>query len=222
MDVVRNVPMHYGDNQADEDYWRTLLPKGKRLLLYQGAVNVGRGIEWLMDAMPLLPECHLLVAGVGDIYDTLRARARERGLQQVTFLGRVEPARLHGLTPMVDLGLSLLENRGLNYYFSLPNRIADFIQAEVPVLATDFPEIRRVVEGYKIGTLVPAAPFDAATATSTPPDPQQLAQCIRDTLAQWDALGDDERHRRFVQAQSDLSWQNDKKTLLAAVDTIFS
>lgn len=222
MDVVRNVPMHYDECRADVDYWRSRLPQGKRLLLYQGAVNVGRGIEWVMEAMPLLPECHLLVAGVGDIYDTLRAHAREGGLQQVTFLGRVEPSRLHGLTPLADLGLSLLENRGLNYYYSLPNRIADFVQAEVPVLATDFPEIRRVVAGYAIGSLVPPAPFDSATATSTPPDPQLLAQSIRKALAEWDAIGADERHRRFSEAQRDLSWQNDKNVLLTAVGTIFS
>ena len=222
MDVVRNVPLHYDNVVADEALWRDKLPQGKRILLYQGAVNVGRGIEWVIDAMPLLPECHLVVAGVGDVYDTLRARVREKRCHQVTFLGRVEPRQLHGLTPLADLGLSLLENRGLNYYFSLPNRIADFVQAEVPVLATDFPEIRRVVEGYHIGTLVPAVPFDKESNTSLPPDPQALATTIRNALAYWDHLDPDERHRRFASAQQDLCWQNDKKTLLAAIDTIFA
>ena len=185
MRVVRNVPMSFPKYNDAASQILASLPQDKRILLYQGAVNVGRGIEWIMAAMPYLPECHLVIAGVA------------------------------------SLGLSLLENRGLNYYYSLPNRIADFVQSEVPVLATDFPEIRRVVETYGIGTLVEPAPFDVATQHSTPPDPQRMAQIIRDTLAEWDTLNPDERHHRFALAAADLTWENDKKTLLSQVDTIF-
>ncbi len=221
MRVVRNVPMSFPKYNDAASQILASLPQDKRILLYQGAVNVGRGIEWIMAAMPYLPECHLVIAGVGDTYLQLKAEAAKQGLKNVTFLGRVEPATLHGLTAAASLGLSLLENRGLNYYYSLPNRIADFVQSEVPVLATDFPEIRRVVETYGIGTLVEPAPFDVATQHSTPPDPQRMAQIIRDTLAEWDAMNRDERHHRFALAAADLTWENDKKTLLSQVDTIF-
>ena len=221
MRVVRNVPMTFPKHNDAALQILASLPQDKRLLLYQGAVNVGRGIEWIMAAMPYLPECHLVIAGVGDTYLQLKAEAAKQGLKNVTFLGRVEPATLHGLTAAASLGLSLLENRGLNYYYSLPNRIADFVQSEVPVLATDFPEIRRVVETYGIGTLVEPAPFDVATQHSTPPDPQRMAQIIRDTLVEWDSLNPDERHHRFALAAADLTWENDKKTLLSQVDTIF-
>lgn len=221
MRVVRNVPMSFPKYNDAASQILASLPQDKRILLYQGAVNVGRGIEWIMAAMPYLPECHLVIAGVGDTYLQLKAEAAKQGLKNITFLGRVEPATLHGLTAAASLGLSLLENRGLNYYYSLPNRIADFVQSEVPVLATDFPEIRRVVETYGIGTLVEPAPFDVATQHSTPPDPQRMAQIIRDTLAEWDSLNLDERHRRFALAAADLTWENDKKTLLSQVDTIF-
>ena len=221
MRVVRNVPMSFPKYNDAASQILASLPQDKRILLYQGAVNVGRGIEWIMAAMPYLPECHLVIAGVGDTYLQLIAEAAKQGLKNVTFLGRVEPATLHGLTADASLGLSLLENRGLNYYYSLPNRIADFVQSEVPVLATDFPEIRRVVETYGIGTLVEPAPFDVATQHSTPPDPQRMAQIIRDTLAEWDTLNPDERHHRFALAAADLTWENDKKTLLSQVDTIF-
>lgn len=219
MQVVRNVPMSYPE--AD-DAGRALLagvPDGRRILLYQGAVNIGRGIEWVMDAMRYLPECEFVVAGVGDEYEKMKERARE--LDNVLMLGRVEPRMLHSLSRCADFGISLLENRGLNYYYSLPNRIADFVQADVPVLATDFPEIRRVVEGYSIGTLLPAAAFDPEKGTSVAPDPQQLAQAIRQTLARWDALPADEKQQRFRRAAADLTFENDKKTLLQAVGTIF-
>ena len=208
MAVVRNVPMDDDSHPSDGASLPTGLPRGKHILLYQGAVNVGRGLEPVIDAMPMLRDCHLLVAGVGDRYDALRARAA--GCDNITFLGRLEPSLLHTLTRQAHLGLSLLENRGLNYYYSLPNRIADFAKARVPVLATDFPEIRRVVAGYGIGTLVDAA---------IPPG--DLAGVIRSTLQHWSSMPTDEKERVFARAAADLNWENDKKTLLNAVGTIF-
>lgn len=220
MGVVRNVPMPQPVVAADDSQ---LLPssllKNRKVLLYQGALNIGRGIEWVIDAMPFLPDCLFVVAGTGDIYNDLCARAS--GMDNVLFLGCVDPQQLQQLTPQADLGISLLENRGLNYYYSLPNRIADFVQAAVPVLATDFPEIRNVVERYGVGTLVPAAPYDAQRGVSVPPDSRQLATTIRHTLSFWQSLSPDERRSRFRRASSDLSFENDKKILLHSVDTIF-
>ena len=203
-------------------------------ILYQGAVNIGRGIEWVISAMPYLPEYHLVIAGVGDIYDDLIKNQNvnfnvnfnlndstiNNSASKVIFLGRVEPVELRRLTPHAALGLSLLENRGLNYYYSLPNRIADFVQAGVPVLATDFPEIRAVVEDYGIGRLIPAQPFDRERNCSQPPDPQQLAEQIRDAIGWWQSLPIEERHARMTRAANELSWENDKKILLDAVNAI--
>ena len=121
MCVVRNVPMSFPSHNADAERLLAELPADKRILLYQGAVNIGRGIEWIMAAMPYLPDCHLVVAGVGDIFQQLKREAADAKLENVTFLGRVEPSILHCLTSSAALGLSLLENRGLNYYYSFPN-----------------------------------------------------------------------------------------------------
>ena len=222
MDVVRNVPMQYPEADSDVSELMRHIPEDKKILLYQGAVNVGRGIEWVMDAMPLLPDCHMVVAGTGDLYDSLRQKAASEGLEErVTFLGRLAPAQLQAFTHKASLGLSLLENRGLNYYYSLPNRIADFVQAGVPVLATDFPEIHNVVEGYGIGTLVPPVPFDSKTQRSDTPDPHATAAAISEALRYWEQMPEEIRRERFKHAAEELSWQHDKKILLHAVDTIF-
>lgn len=226
MGVVRNVPMRQV-SQPDAEVCRqadTLLaslPADKHLLLYQGAVNVGRGVDWVMDAMPLLDDCHLVVVGVGDEYERLRQQALQEPYRRcVTFLGRVEPEVLRLITPHAALGLSLLENRGLNYYYSLPNRLADFVQASVPVLATDFPEIHRLVATYEIGTLVPPEPFDPESRRTPPPDARRLADTIRQSLHFWQSMSAEERQRRFARAAADLSWENDKKTLLQQLQTI--
>lgn len=226
MAVVRNVPMKQEEAEEELQQVKTIITtitdikSSKKILLYQGAVNIGRGIEAVMEAMPILEECHLVVAGVGDKYDELCARAHEMRCNNITFLGRLEPKVLRNLTKQADLGLSLLENRGLNYYYSFPNRIADFVQAGVPVLATDFPEIHSIVDGYGIGTLMAPAPFDSKTQTSLWPKPESMASIIRETIDYWSSIDEEEKHRRFAVAATELNWENDKKTLLNAINTI--
>ena len=207
MDVVRNVPMPRAEVPT---VTHPIEKNGRYMLLYQGAVNLGRGIEPMLDAMPYLPDCLFVVAGVGDKYEELRSMAAQRGLDgQVLFLGRLPLEELRQVTLQADLGISFLENLGLNYYYSLPNRLADFAQAGVPVVATDFPEIRRVVEGYGIGTLVP----DSVTSLSTA-QPKQIADIIHSTLHYWQTIDPAEKQRRFERAANDLSWENDKQVLL--------
>lgn len=218
MAVVRNVPMRRENKSLAESAESVEKGNEKRMLLYQGAVNVGRGIEWVMSAMRYLPEYDMVVAGVGDEYERLRKEGEEIG--NVTFLGRMEPEELHRLTPKAKLGLSLLENRGLNYYYSLPNRIADFVQAGVPVLATDFPEIHRVVEGYGIGRLIAPSRYIAEEKRSEAPDARELAEEIRKTVEWWESIPEGERQRRMRQAAEELSWEKDKEVLLTAFGEI--
>lgn len=227
MGVVRNVPMGAAQPsaaaQAEAERLRARLPRDKHLLLYQGAVNVGRGVEWVMNAMPYLPDCHYVIAGVGDLYDELRRRAASGpAAERITFMGRLEPDVLRAFTASASMGLALLENRGISYYYTLPNRIADFIHAGVPILATDFPEVRRVLQAYPVGTLVPPQPFNDKTLSSIPPDPVQLAQQIHDALDFWTRCDRATRQTLFAAAAADLSWDHDKKILLHHIDTILS
>jgi len=79
------------------------------------------------------------------------------------------------------------------------------------MVASDFPELRRIISTYHVGTLVDM---------DEPNNAQQLANYITQTLRQWDELPESERQQRFSAAAADLSWQNDKKVLLQRVETI--
>lgn len=203
MAVVRNVPPHRPLRQA--------LSAQPPMILYQGAVNLGRGIDRIIDAMEFLPDYRFVVAGIGDEYDKMRDYAASKPWhERVSFLGRVEPARLHELTPTATLGVCLLDDLGLNYYYSLPNRLGDFIAAGVPMLATDFPEIHRVIASYGIGALV------------TDQRGEALALAIRQAVGEWQSLPQEEQRRRMTLAGDDLCWENDKKVLLAAIGKIIN
>ncbi len=199
MGVVRNVPAKRSVVKGE-----AAVPP---MILYQGAVNVGRGIDRIIDAMEFLPEMRFVVAGVGDEYEKMRTYAASKPWgERIEFLGRLAPEELHRLTPTATIGACLLDNMGLNYYYSLPNRIGDFVAAGVPLLATDFPEIRRVIATYGVGELVGEERGEA------------LADAIRNAVAKWSMLSNDERLRRMETASRDLSWENDKKILLGAVE----
>ena len=186
-------------------------------LLYQGAVNIGRGIREMIDVLPLLPDCRLVVAGDGDLLEQMKAYAAALPWHdRVEFLGRVQPDRLRALTAQATLGLCLLEDLGLNYRYSLPNRIADFAQAGVPVLATDFPEIRRVIEEYGTGTLVEPLPADKE-GEAYRQYLARLAEAVRAALRHWRDMPEQEYRRRFARAADELNWQHEQKKLLASM-----
>lgn len=150
MEVVRNVP--YRRNEVAPLLLN--VPQGKKVILYQGALNTGRGLEWVIDAMPHIDNAILYIIGDGDIRSGLEQQVRNLGIdEKVIFHGKVAAGELHRYTASADLGLCLLENKGLSYYYSLPNRIFDYMHAGVPALASPFPEIRKIVETYRTGVL---------------------------------------------------------------------
>ncbi len=204
MEVVRNAPIIQKSQTTTPG---RLSFEGKKILLYQGAINVGRGLEWVIDAMPYLNDTVFCIIGDGDIFDEIKKRIELRGVEDRVFmLGKISFEELRAYTISADLGISLLENRGLNYYYSLPNRIFDFAQAEVPVLATDFPEIRNVVEEYGIGTLIDHY------------EPEYLAKAIRDMLNEWENKPD--KKSIFERAKQELCWEKEETTLINLFDSI--
>ncbi|MBQ0016529.1 MAG: glycosyltransferase [Bacteroidales bacterium] len=205
MGVVRNVPIIKQCVNQSEWPFQFKNP----FIIYQGAVNVGRGVDWLIEAMRYLPQYHLVIAGVGDEYDTMRNMAASQIYSdRIHFLGRLVPDDLRLITPHALLGTCLLENRGLNYYYAFPNRIGDFVAAGIPVLATNFPEISKVVTQYGIGQLV------------TEERGEQLALKIQQTIAWWNGIPITQRQQRMCTAAADLDWNVDKNVLLNAVDKI--
>jgi glycosyltransferase involved in cell wall biosynthesis/2-polyprenyl-3-methyl-5-hydroxy-6-metoxy-1,4-benzoquinol methylase len=196
MQVVRNIPSVEQTTHVQP----AIDTKGKKIILYQGAVNVGRGIEWIIDAMPYLPDFLFYVVGDGDVLNDLKEKVNRQNLNdRVIFTGRIPFEELPAYTICADIGINLLENKGLNYYYSLPNRIFDYIRKNIPVLATDFPEIRRIVAHYGIGTLV--AHYD----------PPFLAATIRQMATE------EKNMEGFATANAELSWENEAQTLLRLI-----
>ena len=170
---------------------------GVQMIIYQGALNVGRGLEVMIDAMQYLPGARLVIAGTGDIEAELKERMVAKGVQErIEFAGRFLPKDLWGLTMQADLGISLEEDRGLNYRYALPNKIFDYIQCRVPVLCSALPEMAWIVDSYGVGK------------TTLERDPEKLARIIGDMLKKSAAGAWKEA---LEKAAEDLCWERESE-----------
>lgn len=194
MKVVRNIPFK-------RNFFEKILHyDGKKIILYQGALNVGRGLEWVIAAMPLIDNAVLVIIGAGDVELQLKQQVANAGLEEkVVFLGRIEATELYKYTPSADVGLCLLDNIGLSYHYALPNRIFDYLHAGVPVLATRFPEIEKIVSTYKTGVLVDHY------------EPEYLAAILTEMLQS------EVDNKQFAAISEELCWENESKIIHAII-----
>jgi glycosyltransferase involved in cell wall biosynthesis len=146
VEVIRNVPFLRSSNVVKPQSEQS----EQGIFIYQGALNLGRCVDLYIKAMHNV-DGELWLVGEGDLSEELRALAtREKLEHKVRFYGRVEPEELHRLTLQADIGLNVLENKGLSYYYSLSNKCFDYIQAEKPSISSAFPEYQILNEEYDV------------------------------------------------------------------------
>jgi glycosyltransferase involved in cell wall biosynthesis len=150
--VVRNVPL------LREGVTNMRPPGDKKILIYQGSgINVNRGAEELVLAMGYLDseKYALWIVGGGDVFEELKHLAISRKLEdRIRFINKVPFSELQQITLQADLGLSFDKPTNLNYLYSLPNKIFDYIHAGLPILTTRLPEIAQLTEKYNIGSFI--------------------------------------------------------------------
>lgn len=145
--TIRNVPLERPIAEIN---------KPEKRLVYQGALNAGRGLEQLLDAC-VGNTWKLEIFGDGDIAEKLKAMAVKLKLEsQVAFKGKLDPEQLWKETQKAYIGINLAEDKSLSYRLSLSNKLFDYIQAGIPQVVIDFPEFRRINDQKPYGILIPS------------------------------------------------------------------
>lgn len=199
--VVQNRPIYQAASASDLLRQRLSLADDDVICLYQGGLQQGRGLEELIDAVREVPGMHLVLLGRGNLEAQLRAQIRAADLtDRVHLLPAVPWQELPAWTSSADVGVQLLQNTCLNHYSTDSNKLFEYGLAGLAVLASDFPEIRRVLDEWQFGLLVDPADREAVVGALTriTADP-----ALRETLA-----------GNAIKAGRALSWETQVPALL--------
>ncbi|PFG04405.1 glycosyltransferase [Bacillus sp. es.034] len=163
--VVYNYPFKQKESLLDQekvDLHQMLgLPKDEKILLYQGGIQTGRGLENLVKAVPLFKEGTLVFIGDGRIKPTLVKMVEDMKLQdRVKFIPKVPLKELPKYTRNAYLGFQVLNNVCFNHYSASSNKLFEYMMSGVPVVACSFPEIKKVVEENRIGICVDSHDYE--------------------------------------------------------------
>lgn len=153
--VVRNIPpMNVLENAKTKT--ELGLPLDKQIILLQGAyIDYDRGAKEVAYAMKYVDNTLFLIIGTGQEIATVEKLRVEESLEdKIIILPKMPFHELMQYTANVDLGLSVDKPLHLNYTLSLPNKLFDYIQAGIPLLTSNLPELARVQEKYSIGLML--------------------------------------------------------------------
>ncbi|WP_141655179.1 glycosyltransferase, partial [Candidatus Kryptonium thompsonii] len=202
--ILRNLP--YQKNQSKIFALpQNLFTSDDILLAYFGLFHLGRGLKLYFDILeklsPEFPTIKLLLIGKGELKQEIEREIRNRKLENFVFIFGPYAPDQYILFPNVRkvIGLCIIEPLSSSYIFSLPNKIFEYIQHQIPFIASDFPEIKKVVEKYKVGVLV------------NPEDLEDILGAIKE-LIENDTLYDKLKENCKV-ALNELNWEKEFKKL---------
>lgn len=205
--VVRNIPEASGGPAADLRGMVGIAP-GRKLVLFLGGLQRGRGLEPLVRAVATLDGCDIVLLGPAEpgLPERLAALAGELGAaDRVHVVPPVATSEVVAYARSADVGVAPIQNAGLSYFYSLPNKLFEYVHAGLPVVASDFPEMARLVSDHELG------------ATCDPDDPESIARAIAYVL-------DDARHERLAAnaraTARELTWERESARYVAAIEAL--
>lgn len=196
MGLIRNIPLKNDILEADEVFF----PTTKRTILYQGVLNPGRGLKPMIKALNFIEDLDLIIIGYGKVAEELKAFVLEEKMnERVHFLGRISRDKLFNYTKKATLGMVLEEPLGLSFKYSLPNKLFDYIHAEIPIVAGNLPEITRIIKEHKVGVIIDDY------------SPEKIALAIKNLLNDEALLSEIKVNQQ--KAKEILCWEKESKKL---------
>jgi glycosyltransferase involved in cell wall biosynthesis len=205
--VIRNIPLSQ-PIKIGLTKEKLGLKAEEFLIILQGAgINMHRGAEEALEAMKYVPGTTLFIIGGGDVFEKLKAKRLEWKLEEkVRIIDKLPYPDLMQYTAIADLGLSLDKDSNLNYRYSLPNKVFDYIQAGTPLLVSRLPELMNLIDHYKIGRSVKNI----------------RPQCIADSinLIHHSKVLQSEWNKNMAKAQAELNWNLEEEKYLRFLENI--
>ena len=203
--IVRNIPeinkMLLDKNKSDLKR-KFDLKEADMLFIYQGGLAPGRGIERLLKIFSKVnKDRHIVFMGNGPLSTEVKQYAEIN--HNIHYLPAVPQEDVLAHTTTADIGIYLMENTCLNHYYSLPNKLFEYMLAGLPVIINDLPDQRSIIEQFNCGWI--AAENDEKTIDFINNiEPEEISKKKEGSRC----------------AQSTLSWENEASVLLEQYNRI--
>lgn len=155
--VIMNCPSYVENIKREIDFRKLYdLNVSDFIFLYQGVLNDGRGLKKLIDAFKrasnFTDSVKLVILGDGVLRKQLQNKVKILKMEKTVFFHDfVSYNELIQYTMGADFGINLLEAFNLSKKLASPNKLFEYIQAEIPVLCSFSPENDLLLRDHKIG-----------------------------------------------------------------------
>lgn len=197
--LILNVPNFRRSTTRKDLFRRELGITGEQtIFLYQGGLTKGRGIKILLETFASLVDKNTVVVfmGNGPLAQLVRDFAEKN--DNIYYREAVSPEILYKYTASADYGVLLYENTCLNHYYASPNKLFEYIMAEIPLIVSNLYEMNRIVSEHNIGIVVQ----------------EYTVAGLKDTV---NRVGDLNRHtiaKKTKELKKKYNWENQEKVLL--------
>ena len=197
--TIRNVPALQPLNDSVQS---------ERFILYQGAVNEARGLEYLIPAMQWV-NSKLVICGDGNFMEQLKNLISDYQLdEKVELTGMLSPEKLMEISQKAFIGVAVPEKEGLNQYLALPNKLFDYIHAGLPQVTVNYPEYEKINSQFEVAVLLDDI------------SPKRIAEALNNLLT------DDVLYQKLktncLKARDVLNWQQEERKLISFYQTVFN
>lgn len=154
-EIIMNSPLlneNNFDTSKDKSYFRNKfnISYDSKIFLYIGILGKGRGIELIIEAFKRNDlRSHIVFLGYGELKDKLENSSKEH--RNIHIHDAVPHNEVVTIAKSADVGLCFIQNVSLSDYYCLPNKLFEYAFAEIPVLASNFPDISMVIKKYNLG-----------------------------------------------------------------------
>lgn len=205
--VILNVPPPQPIDRSKDLRAALEIPDGQRIAIYQGSIQENRGIEQTIDAVLQVEGLGLVVVGYGYHRPALERMVRERGIgDKVRFFGPVPNPELVSWSASADVGMCNIIDSSPSYRHSLPNKLFEYLMAGIPVVASGFSHMGRIIREFEVGE------------TCDPSDPDALAAALARIVH------DPEREQRYrqntAQASARYNWEREEQDLIGLYERL--
>lgn len=177
------------------------IPEDKLILIIQGAgINIDRGAEEAVEAMKFIENACLLIVGNGDVIPSLKEFVSKNQLEKkVLFFPKMDYQKMMLYTTHADIGLTLDKPSNINYLYSLPNKIFDYVQANTPIIGSNLVEVSKIIKNNKVGIIIDSV------------NPESIIKSVLEIQENQNLLNELKRNCEI--AKNELNWENECKTL---------